>query len=105
MQFPHTIVIERSTDGADDDRGVPDQTWATLATVSAWVQPKTSRELMQLSQGGPVTSTHSAYLWPTDITAADRFTYDGGTYQVEGIRDEAGMAHHLKLDCRLVEDN
>ena len=104
MDFPHTLVIERATDGSDDDRGVPVQTWATLETVGGWLQPKSSREMEQMSQGGPVLSTHSAYIWPTDITPADRFTYDGGTYQLTGIRDEAGQNHHLKLDCYLMED-
>jgi len=104
MRYPHAIVIERASDGADDDRGVPVQTWATLDTVDAWVQPKSARELAQLSQAGPVTSTHNVYLEPTDVTEADRFTHDGDTYQITGIRDEAGVGHHLKLECRLVED-
>ena len=103
MDLPHTLTIQRSTDGAIDDRGVAAQTWADLAEVRGWVQPKSARELAQLSQAGPVTSTHSVYLWLTDVTAADRLVYDGDTYQVTGIIDEAGVGHHLKLDCRLVE--
>ena len=104
MDFPHTLTIQRSTDGAADDRGVALQTWADLADVPGWVQPKGARELAQLSQAGPVTSTTTIYLWPCDVTEADRLVYSGDTYQISGIRDEAGMGHHLKLDARLVED-
>ena len=106
MDFPHSVTIQRATDGAIDDRGVAVQTWADLATARAWVQPKNARELAQLSQSGPVTSSHTVYLWPTaDVTEADRLVYGGDTYQIEGIRDEAGLAHHFKLDCKLVEED
>ena len=103
MNLPHSVVIERATAGTVDDRGVPAQVWAALATVSGWIQPKSARELAQLSQGGPVSSTISIYLWPTDVNEDDRITYAGDTYQIDGIRDEAGVNHHLKLDCHLVE--
>jgi SPP1 family predicted phage head-tail adaptor len=102
MDFPHTITVQRATDGAIDDRGVPAQTWAELSRVRGWVQPKDARELAALSQGGPVASTHTIYLWPTDVTEADRIVFGSETYQIEGIRDEAGMGHHLRLDCRAV---
>lgn len=103
MHLPHSVTIERATAGTADDRGVAAQTWATLATVAAWVQPKSSYELRQLSQAGPVVSDHNVYLWPTDVAEGDRIVYAGATYQVDGIRDEAGIGHHLKVDCHLVE--
>ena len=105
MRYPHTVTVQRATDGANDDRGVAVQTWADLADVPAFVQPKSTRELMQLSQSGPVTSMHAAYLPPsTDVTEADRLVLGSDTYQITGIRDEAGLQHHLKVDLRLVED-
>ena len=103
MRLIHTITIERASDGAADDRGVPAQTWAPSSTAQAWVQPKSARELMQLSQGGPVASTHSIYVDPNaDVTEADRIVFDGSTYQIDGIRDEAGYGHHFKVDAHLV---
>jgi len=103
VNLPHTVTIERATKGSLDDRGVAAQTWATLVTVAAWVQPKSARELAQLSQGGPVAATHTVYLWPSDITAGDRFVWEGTTYQLDGIRDAAGIAHHLECDAHTVE--
>jgi len=103
MRLIHVITIERASDGALDDRGVAAQTYATLATARAWVQPKQAREMAQLSQAGPVVSTHSIYVDPSaDITEADRVVFDGDTYQIDGKRDEAGYGHHFKLDAHLV---
>lgn len=104
MRLIHTITVQRAAAGAVDDRGIPAQTWSTLATAQAWVQPKSSREMERLSQGGAVVSTHSIYVEPSSaVTPADRISFDGKTYQIDGIRDEAGLGHHFKLDCHLVE--
>jgi head-tail adaptor len=101
--FPHTLVIERASEGAADDRGVPAQSWATLATVSGRIEPKTVREAMQLSQAGPVVSTHTAYLLPTDIAEGDRIASGGSTYQIDGIRDPDGLGIITVVDAHLVE--
>ena len=104
MRFVHTVTIERASDGTDDDRGVPAQTWTTSSTAQAWVQPKTVKELMQLSQGGPVVSTHSIYVDPqADVNEADRIVFGGDTYQIDGVSDAAGIGHHFKVDAHLVE--
>lgn len=104
MLLPHTITIQRNTPGSLDDRGVAAQSWSTLKTARAFVQPKSVRELRQLSQSGPVTSTYSIYVEPgTGIAEADRISFGGNTFQVDGIKDEAGLGHHDKLDCHMVE--
>ena len=101
--FPHSLVIERASSGAVDDRGVPAQTWSTLATVAGRVEPKTVEEMTQHSQDGPVTSTHTIYMVPRDITEADRITYAGGTYQLDGIVDADGLGIVYAIDAHLVE--
>lgn len=103
----HSLVIERATAGAVDEYNQPTLTWGTLATVPGLVQPKSVREMVQLNESGAVLSTHTAYLRPTTITAADRLRIAAGpmagTYLVDGIRDAAGLGHHLEIDChRLV---
>jgi hypothetical protein len=107
MKLPHRILIERATAGAEDERGMPGQTWATLADgIPAFVQPLQSEELAQLSQGGPVASDHAIYLLPTDLRESDRIRFDpsdGRVFQVDGIRDEAGLGHHLKVMAHMVE--
>jgi head-tail adaptor len=101
----HRLAIERSTAGAVDDQNMPAQTWSTLAEVAGLIQPKSARETAQLNQAGVVVSTHTIYLRPTDITEADRIraiTGPPGTYQLDGIRDAAGLGHHLEIDAQMV---
>ena len=102
----HRLVIERVTNGAVDDRNMPAQTWATLAEVPGLVQPKSAKELAQLSQGGPVSSDHTIFLMPTDLRESDRIRFDpddGRRYEVVGVRDAAGWGHHLEVDATMVE--
>lgn len=100
----HDLIIERATGGTADERGVPAQTWAPLATVRGSVQPKRVRELAQLSQAGPVTSDLTIFLLPTDLREGDRIvSAAGAVYQVDGVRDPAGAGHHLEADAHLVE--
>lgn len=102
----HSLVIERATAGAVDEYNQPTLTWATLTTVPGLVQPKSVREVAQLNEAGAVVSTHTAFLRPTDITERDRIAIAAGsmagTYQIDGIRDAAGLGHHLEIDCRKV---
>lgn len=103
----HTLIIERPTPGAVDDYNQPATTYATLASVPGLVQPKTVREVAQLNQAGAVVSTHTIFLRPTEIQPSDRVRVAtggmAGTYEIDGVRDAAGLGHHLELDCRTVE--
>lgn len=102
----HSLVIERVTNGTADDYNMPAQTWAALGEpVRGLVQPRNARELAQLSQGGPVASDHVIYLLPTDVREADRVRFDpddGRRYQIMGVRDAAGIGHHLEVDATMV---
>lgn len=106
-QLLHTLVIERATDGPVDDYNQPSRVWATLSEVAALIQPKTARELAQLNQAGAVVSTFSIYLRPTEIQPSDRVrsSDDGvaGSYEIDGVLNQAGRDHHLKLDAHMVE--
>jgi hypothetical protein len=106
-RFVHTLIIERATDGAVDDYNNPTRTWSTLSTVKGLIQPKTAREVAQFNQAGAVVSTFTIYLRPTEIQPADRVRTDdapvAGTYEIDGVRNEAGLNHHLKADCRMVQ--
>lgn len=108
----HDLVVERATEGPATP-GTPEydynqtvQTWATLAEVRGLVQPKTAREVAQLNEAGAVVSTFTIYLRPTEIQPADRLRMepdDGRRWEIDGIRDAAGLGHHLEVDARLVE--
>lgn len=106
-QLIHTLTIERATDGAPDEYNALERTWSTLAAVPGLIQPKTAREVAQLNQAGAVVSTHTIYTRPTEIQPSDRVKVAGGlmagTYEIDGIRDQAGRGHHLAMDARMVE--
>lgn len=101
------LVIERSTEGAENDRGQPALTWATLATVHGLIQPRTAFKVPQANQAGATVVTHVIYLLPTDVTTADRIRRepdDGDRFQLTGIRDAAGRGHHLECDAYVVTE-
>lgn len=102
----HTLVIERPTDGAVDEYNQPTTTYATLATVPGLIQPKKVEEVAALNQAGATVSTHTAYLRPTEIQPSDRVRIASGnmagTYEIDGIRNAAGIGHHLECDVRMV---
>jgi hypothetical protein len=102
----HGLVIERATPGAEDpETGQPALTYAILAAVPGLIQPKRVRETELQSQAGAVTSTHTIYMRPTDLQEADRIRRepdDGVRYEITGVRDAAGIGHHLEVDARVV---
>lgn len=104
----HQLVIERAAPTVPptvDEWNNPIVTWATQATVAGLVQPKRAREVAQLNETGAVRATHTIYLRPTDLTEADRIRVvvgPPGTYELDGIRDAAGLGHHLEIDAHTV---
>lgn len=101
----HRLVIERASDGAVDEWNQPAQTWATLSEVRGLVHPKSVREVAQLNEAGAVVSTHTIYMRPTEVEPADRIRFepdDGRRYEIDGVRDAAGIGHHLEIDARMV---
>jgi hypothetical protein len=102
----HSLVIERATNGALDEYNQPSQTWATLSEVRGLIQPKSVQEVAQLNQAGAVVSTHTIYMRPTAVQPADRIRFepdDGRRYEIDGVRDAAGLGHHYEIDARVVE--
>jgi hypothetical protein len=101
-----TFVIERPADGAVDDYNQPTTTYATLASVAGLMQPKRVEETTQLNQAGATVSTYTGWLRPTDLEPSDRIRIASGpmagTYEIDGIRDAAGLGHHYEIDCRMV---
>lgn len=100
----HTLVVERASSSAVDDWNAAVLEWAAIATIAGLVQPKTAREVNQQNEAGAVLTTHTIYCRPADIEPGDRIRVSAGPmaglYQVEGIRNAAGLGHHLEIDAR-----
>ena len=102
----HRLAIERATSGAPDEYGQPARTYATLATFRGRIEPKSAREVAQLSGAGAVVSDHVLRTRPRDLRESDRIRFDpadGRLYEITGIRDMAGAGHHLTVDLTLVK--
>lgn len=102
----HRLAVERSAgNGVVDELNHEGRAWSTVATVDGLVQPKRVTEVAQLNEAGAVVSDHTIFLLPVDLREADRIRFepdDGRRYEVRGVRDAAGIGHHLEVDARMV---
>lgn len=102
----HSLVIERPTDGVVDDYNDSVVTYATLAEVPGLIQPMTVDEVAQLNSAGATLSRFKGYVRITEIQPSDRVRIASGpmagTYEIDGVLDEAGIGHHYKLFARQV---
>ena len=103
----HTLThVSTPRDTGDlDDRGYPIPGTATETSIRGLVQPRTSREIAELSSAGAEVSDHVIFLPRMTVSPADYFLYDGDRYHVAGgIRDfNFGRSPHLEVDVRKVE--
>jgi Phage head-tail joining protein len=105
MRYRERVTIQRaaeSTGDPDDTRGAPVLTWSSLGSVPGTLVPKSARELWSPVGGGPVASTHTLVLPPTDVTAADRAVIGGVIYAIDRV-DLSPARRSLLCDVHLVE--
>lgn len=104
VRLIHTVAIQRATAGAVDDYNQPSQTFATIATVKALIQPKSGLELAQANQAGAVRGEYRVFMYPTDVDEGDYLIRETPVevYQILFVADAAGQGHHLQLDCTRV---
>ncbi len=82
------VIIERAST-AVDEYGEEIETWATLTTVWAGVEPVSGKERIQGGQAKAIT-THLIIMRHTDITNNDRINLSGRIFNIESVinRDE-----------------
>lgn len=111
----HTLTIERGTEIGDSDWGQAEEVFATSATVQGLPQPKTIREMALTTDAGAVVGDWTIFLPVVPLHESDRIIHDpvtctvrgvrdlpAGTFQPTGIRNAAGIGHHLEVDATLV---
>lgn len=110
----HRVHIVRRVDGVDDSYGQPTQTDEIGETFAAAIQPKSVREVVAISQAGAAIGDYTIFLAPRLLTEADVIVHDTATcpkpdvadfadcrFEVTGVRNAAGIGHHLEVDVRL----
>lgn len=105
----HDLAIVTPTDDVGeetDEYGQPVAGEPTTVLVSGLIQPKSTREVAQISQGGPALSDHTIFLLPQALSTLAYIRYepdDGDRYQVVGVRYfNFGRSPHLEVDAKRV---
>lgn len=112
----HTVHIERDVDtGSEDEYGQPTSRTETGENFKAAIQPRSAREMALLTQAGAPLSDHSIFMRARLLSQADKIVHDSticalpetrdlptATFEIDGIRNAAGLGHHLEVDARLV---
>lgn len=108
------IVSARET-GAEDEYGRPVTIPHTVVDVAAAIQPKTAREMAAISEAGAALGDWTIYTLPRAINAGEHIVHDSSDcpvpesadipdarFELVGVRNAAGLGHHLELDAKLV---
>lgn len=98
-KLPYSVEIQAKTTGYDDE-GIPTQTWDTVATIRADIQPL-GGELAQKEYGIVETGiTARMFCNPSNAVQLARLVvYDGNTYE---IRHVAAYRGHMEVLLRPV---
>lgn len=98
-KLPYLVQIQTKVTGYDDI-GMPIETWETVATIQADIQPL-GGELAQREYGIVETGiTSRMFCNPSDaVQLARRVVYDGNTYE---IRHVAAYRGHMEALLRPV---
>lgn len=89
------ITLQRRT-LAENDYGEAIETWVDLATVWAEMLPVRGAERYAAQQTVAETEIKWRIRWRPNLTPIDRLTYDGRTYDVNGVL-EIGRRIGLEL--------
>jgi SPP1 family predicted phage head-tail adaptor len=93
------IVIESPTASSDGQGGLTGQTWSTLATVWARIDPMKAREESFAEKLRHVVTHRIIIRSRSDITAAMRVNFGGRIFQIHGVRSIHEMKRWTILDC------
>lgn len=93
-----TVEVHRRSAGAINEFGEAADTWASVASLSAVIQPANGK--FKREDGGIMkTSSHTLYcLTGANIKEGDKVKYADEFYDVLFVADAAGRAHHNEVE-------
>ena len=99
-EMQHRITIEQKTRGASDGAGgfLP-ETWSTVATVWAKLEPKSARELVDSDQVVHRISHVIFIRARSDVTAAMRVKFGSRTMAILSVREILEGGRWTELLC------
>lgn len=112
----HVVHLERDVDsGIEDDYEVPATTLEVGENFNASIQPKSIREVAQIAQAGANVGDWTLFVLPRRIDTSDKIVHvsedcpireaadlPDAVFELTGVRNAAGVGHHLEIDARLV---
>jgi hypothetical protein len=112
----HTVHLERRAEtGTSDDYNQPEIAPEIGEPFMAAIQPRTAREMALISQAGAPVSDHTIFMRARLVASGDRIVHDATTcpvpavsdlasasFELSGVRNAAGIGHHLEVDARLI---
>jgi hypothetical protein len=115
-RLTHTVHLVRDVPGAtDDEYGQPVTVTEIGENFRAAIQPKTAREIALVTQAGAAYTDTTIFCLPRLMTTADKIVHvaascpvpaaadlPDGTYELSGVRNAAGLGHHLEVDARVI---
>ena len=93
------VVLERFT-SEQDDTGQMIDTWATLGTAWAAVEPQAGREFIAAGAQQSELTTKIRIRHRPGITSGDRVIHDGRLYDIQSVIDYRSARRELVLLCR-----
>lgn len=94
----HKVTIERYEE-TYDELGQPIQTWTTLGTVPASVEPINGREYFSAAAAQSEVTTRIRIRYLAGLTSTDRVTHDGTAYNIASVINPSKRNEELVLMC------
>lgn len=96
----HRIQLQRFKSAQDPDTGLIDESWSTVATVWASVEPLSVKEFTAASATQAKTDTRITIRYRAGIDATWRAIHNAATYDIHGaLPDPASGREYLTLAC------
>ncbi len=100
VKLDRRIVLQRKTITRGEANS-PSESWTILATVWASKRDASDIERLRAAEVGGTLTTRFEIRWSTevaDLGVDDRLTFDGRTYNIEGVR-EIGRHEGLEINA------
>ncbi|KIF80902.1 phage head closure protein [Noviherbaspirillum autotrophicum] len=95
----HKVTIERYSEG-QDEIGQPVQTWETVGTFPASVEPINGREYFAASAAQSEVTTKIRMRYQAGILSSDRITHGATVYDVLSVINPEMRNEELVLMCK-----
>lgn len=101
----HTVTVSRRSLSTRDEWNVASETFSTISTTMTCLIQDT-KENIEIDRRGKKEMVQAIgfFEYGSNVVEDDIITYNTQKYQVIGIDNAAGQAHHLEVYLRIMEN-